>query len=188
MGKVKGRSEIATEELKNLAILFAESHMPERVILEHLNTLDMVGEKPLTLKGLRRWGITIFKEVDKAELVRLTYRDVLFLRDRAYEATAMCEINRYMYITERAYWWGLYISALHIMLRQAMAVDAAAELPPQFIMDNLDKFYADIRAVQQMTPPLDTGKGEETVEQLNARMKAFEDRYAKDLKLPKETL
>ena len=93
-----------------------------------------------------------------------------------------------MYITERAYWWGLYISALHIMLRQAMAVDAAAELPPQFIMDNLDKFYADIRAVQQMTPPLAQGKGEETVEQLNARMRAFEDRYAKDLKLPKETL
>ena len=162
--------------------------MPEKAIIEHLNTLDMVGEKPLTLKGFRRWHITDVEDVDKAQLVRLTYRDVMFLRDRAYEATAKCEINRYMYITERAYWWGLYISALHIMLRQAMAVDAAAELPPQFIMDNLDKFYADIRKVQQMTPRLDTGDGEETVEQLTARMKAFEDRYAKDLKLPEETL
>jgi len=72
--------------------------------------------------------------------------------------------------------------------------EAGTEIPPQFIMDNLDKFYADIRAIQQKMPRLASGEdgeetvGEETVEELNARMKRFEDRYAKNLKEPTEFL
>lgn len=188
MGKIPGRSHLASAELRRLAIDFHKGGLDNKAILEHLNELDMVGDKPINTRLLKSW-LAETVEVQKEELIRATYTDVMYLRRRAYLATSLTEINRYQYIVERAYWWGLYISALHIMLRQALAIDAAAELPPQFIMDNLEKFYADIRAVQQMTPPLDEGEGtEETAEELKVRMKEFEDRYAKDLKLPKETL
>ena len=188
MGKVKGRSHLASAELRRLALDFHNGGLSNNAILEHINTLDMVGEKPVRLKTLKDW-LASTVEVQKEQLIQATYHDVLYLRKRAYHATAMTEINRYQYIVERAYWWGLYISALHIMLRQALAIDMAAELPPQFIMDNLEKFYADIRAVQQMTPPLDLGGEEgETVEELNQRMKEFGQKYGKNLKLPKETL
>jgi len=187
MGRTRGRTHQATGELQRLAQDFHKGGTSERAILEHLNTLDMVGETPVRLKQMRAW-LNEMTNVGKDTLIQHTYNDVLYLRERAYKATAMCEINR-AYITERAYWWGLYISALHIMLRQALAIDMAAELPPQFIMDNLEQFYADIRAIQQMTPPLDLGdEHAETVEEVRAEMKAFEEKYGRNIILPKETL
>jgi len=67
--------------------------------------------------------------------------------------------------------------------------EASTEIPPQIIIKDLEKFYADIRAIQQKTPPLDSGDGkEETVEELNARMQAFEDKFGRNIKRPTETL
>lgn len=187
MGKAPGRTHLATEELKRLASELHRGGLTDKAILEQLNELEMVGEKPVTRATLKRWR-TLMPDIGKDELIHSTYMDVMYLRQRAFRATALTEVNR-AYITERAYWWGLYISSLHIMLRQALAIDAAAELPPQFIMDNLEQWYADIRAIQQMTPPLDLGdKGGETAEQVKSRMDEFERKYARNVIKPKETL
>ncbi len=191
MGRIPKRAHRDTDSLKRLATELHKGGHSISGILEHLNELDLVGESPVSERSLRGW-LNAVPPAEKTELIAMTYSDVMSIRQRAFHAVAMCEISRYEYITERAYWMGLYISALHILLRQALAIEAAAELPPQFIMDDLEKWYSDIRAIQQMTPPLDLGGGkdatEETVEELNARLKEFENKYAVDLKLPKETL
>lgn len=184
MGRTKARSNVATDDLKRLAQIFNRSSMSVPAIREILNSLSLVGARGVSEDSIRRWT-NAKPHVEKAELITATYDDVMFLREKAYWATGMCEVNR-MYITERAYWWGLYISSLHILLRQALAIEAAAELPPQFIMPQLEQFYEDIRTFRQQTPLLD--EEEESVEELKARMKEFERKFAKDLKLPKETL
>lgn len=187
MGKSKGRSHRNTDDLKLLAFEMAQAQFSNQGILERLNELDLIGEKPVTLDTLERWQRQRFTG-GREEVLQITFEDVMYLRTRAYRATALCEVNR-AYITERAYWWGLYISALHIMLKQALAAEEGVTLPVQLIVKDLPKFYADIRAIRQMTPPLDLGEGgEETVEQIKARMKAFEDKFGKDIKLPTETL
>lgn len=66
--------------------------------------------------------------------------------------------------------------------------EASTEIPPQFIMNNLEKFYADIRAIQQGMPRGSGEGGEETVEELKARMKAFGDKFARDIIEPTESL
>jgi len=87
---------------------------------------------------------------------------------------------------ERAYWWGLYISALHVVLRSALAVDTSTALPPQFIVENLHQWYADLRALRQLKPKLQMD--EEEVQQIEDELDAFEKHYGRDIKLPKETL
>lgn len=184
MGRVRGRSKRDSDDLKKLAVMFNRSHTSVGAIREILNGLHLVGEKGVSEDTVSRWANSR-EHTEKDTLITATFDDVMFLREKAYWATAMCEINR-MYITERAYWWGLYISALHILLRQALAIELAAELPPQFIMPQLEQFYEDIRTFRQQTPLL--ADEEESVEELRARMKEFERKFAKDLKLPKETL
>ncbi len=185
MGRVKGRSKLASDDLKKLAVIFNRSHASTGAIREILNGLHLVGEKGVSEDTVSRW-MNSREHTEKATLITATFDDVMFLRERAYWATGMCEINRFMYITERAYWWGLYISALHILLRQALAIEAAAELPPQFVMPQLEQFYEDLRTFRQQTPLMEGDL--ESVEELDEEMKAFEKKWAKNLKLPRETL
>ncbi len=64
--------------------------------------------------------------------------------------------------------------------------EASTELPPQFIVNNLYQWYADLRALRQMKPKLQMD--EEEVKEMEADLDAFEKHYGRDIKLPKETL
>ncbi len=64
--------------------------------------------------------------------------------------------------------------------------EASTELPPQFIVNNLNQWYADLRALRQMKPKLQMD--EEEVQKLEDELDAFEKHYGRDIKLPKETL
>jgi hypothetical protein len=72
---------------------------------------------------------------------------------------------------------------------KASEEEAGTEIPPQIIIENLDEWYAKNRERWQRTPPLDSGEGrEETVEETSARMKAYEEKFGRNIILPKETL
>lgn len=64
--------------------------------------------------------------------------------------------------------------------------EASTELAPQFIIDNLDEWYADLRALRQLTPRLEVPP--EEVDRVEAELAAFEQHYGVHLKLPKEVL
>ncbi len=64
--------------------------------------------------------------------------------------------------------------------------EASTKLPPQFIVDNLDEWYADLRSLRQLTPRLEVPPDE--VDRVEAELAAFEKRYGRDIKLPKEVL
>ncbi len=64
--------------------------------------------------------------------------------------------------------------------------EARTDLPPQFIVENLDEWYANLRSIRQLKPKLQMDEDEikETLNELNA----FEAHYGRDVKLPKEVL
>ena len=64
--------------------------------------------------------------------------------------------------------------------------EASTDLPPQFIVDNLDEWYADLRKLRQLTPRLQVPP--EEVDKVEAELAAFEKHYGRDIKLPKEVL
>jgi hypothetical protein len=64
--------------------------------------------------------------------------------------------------------------------------DASTDLPPQFIVDNLDEWYANLRSLRQLTPRLEVPPDE--VDRVEAELAAFEKHYGRDVKLPKEVL
>jgi hypothetical protein len=63
---------------------------------------------------------------------------------------------------------------------------ASTKLAPQFIVDNLDQWYADLRSLRQLTPRLEVPPDE--VDRVEAELAAFEKHYGRDIKLPKEVL
>lgn len=187
MGKVKGRSHADTEWLKERAREYAAGDLlSPQAILEKLNESPAAGESPVTIRCLRKWLMEKLTEgTSKEVLYNVSFSDVLYLRGRAYQATADAEINR-AHIMERAYWWGLYISAFHIVLRAALAETAADALPPQFIVADLGQWYADLRKIRQLKPKLQVDEDE--IEATMKDLDEFEQKYGRDLKLPKETL
>ena len=64
--------------------------------------------------------------------------------------------------------------------------EASTELAPQFIIYNIDEWYADLRKLRQLTPRLQVPP--EEVDKVEAELAAFEKRYGRDIKLPKEVL
>jgi hypothetical protein len=64
--------------------------------------------------------------------------------------------------------------------------EASTDLAPQFIIDNLDEWYADLRSLRQLTPRLEVPPDE--VDRVEAELAAFEKHYGRDIKLPKEVL
>ena len=64
--------------------------------------------------------------------------------------------------------------------------EASTVLAPQFIIDNLDEWYADLRSLRQLTPRLEVPPDE--VDRVEAELAAFEKHYGRDIKLPKEVL
>ena len=64
--------------------------------------------------------------------------------------------------------------------------EAGTELAPQFIIDNIDEWYADLRKLRQLTPRLQVPP--EEVDAIEKELSEFEQHYGRDLKLPKEVL
>lgn len=187
MGRTKGRSHADTDWLKARAREYTQNKgMSNASIREILSDTDAAAGQPITQKTLRVWLLEALTEGETRESMhQVSFSDVTYLRGRAFKATADTELNR-SFIMERAYWWGLYISALHIVLRSALAMDAGLALPPQFMVDNLDQWYADLRSLRQLTPRLDVPPDE--VDRVEAELAEFERHYGRDIKLPKETL
>ena len=181
MTQQKGRTASQLQYLKQIAWDFAKGGLSNQAILERLSSLDM---GPVSPRSLRRWLAEKFEGL-REEVMQAASEDVLYLRARAFRATADTEINR-AFIMERAYWWGLYISALHIVLREALKQGAADPMPPQFIVSNLKQWYADLRALRQLKPKLEMDP--EEVDKMEEDLDAFEKHYGRDIKLPKETL
>ncbi len=72
------------------------------------------------------------------------------------------------------------------MVKIIKACEEEAPLAPQFIVNNLKEWYADLRSIRQMTPKLQMD--EEEVQAIADELDAFEAHYGRDVKLPKETL
>ena len=186
MGKVKNRSHADTEWLKDRAREYTIGGLSKPAILDKLNGTGQVGDSPIQPRRLREWLLEKMTEgATREALHNVSFNDVLYLRSRAFKATADTELNR-SFIMERAYWWGLYISALHLILRSALAMELGGELPPQFIVDNIDDWYADLRKLRQLTPRLQVPP--EEVDAVEKELAEFEQHYGRDIKLPKEVL
>lgn len=187
MGRARNRSDADTDWLRARAREYAVNEgMSDASIRDILSKTDAAGDAPVTQKVLHGWLLDSLSDgITREDMHNISFNDVKYLRGRAFKATADTEINR-SFIVERAYWWGLYISALHIVLRSALAMDAATTLPPQFIVDNLNEWYADLRKLRQLTPRLEVPP--EEVDRVEAELDEFERHYGRDIKLPKETL
>ena len=64
--------------------------------------------------------------------------------------------------------------------------EASTDLHPQFIVENLDEWYANLRSIRQLTPKLQMD--EEEAKEMEDELDAFEKHYGRDIKLPKEVL
>jgi hypothetical protein len=64
--------------------------------------------------------------------------------------------------------------------------EASTELAPQFIIDNIDEWYANLRKLRNLTPRLQVPP--EEVDAIEKELSEFEKRYGRDIKLPKEVL
>ena len=64
--------------------------------------------------------------------------------------------------------------------------EASTDLAPQFIVNNIDEWYADLRKLRQLKPKLQMDV--EEVDKLEKDLAAYEKHYGKDIKLPKEVL
>ena len=64
--------------------------------------------------------------------------------------------------------------------------EASTQLAPQFIVNNLNEWYADLRKLRQLTPRLEVPP--EEVDKVEAELAEFERHYGRDIKLPKEVL
>ncbi|KKL20949.1 hypothetical protein LCGC14_2450330 [marine sediment metagenome] len=187
MGGAKNRSHADTDWLKARAREYAmDKGMSDATIRDILSKTEAAGDQPVTQKALHGWLLDTMTEGETRESMHsFSFSDVMYLRGRAFRAAADTEVNR-AYIMERAYWWGLYISSLHIVLRSALTLEGGAALPPQFIVANLDQWYEDLRALRQLTPRLHIPP--EEVDRVQKELDEFEKHYGRDIRLPKETL
>ncbi len=78
------------------------------------------------------------------------------------------------------------VAGAMVKIIKAGEEEASTALAPQFIVNNLDEWYADLRSLRQMKPKLQMDV--EEVDKLEAELDAYEKHYGRDIKLPKEVL
>ncbi len=149
-GPPEGRSQRDRHRLKERVWEFANAGMSTAAIAE---TLD------ISVRTAQRWQRQIVP-TGKEEVIDSALLDVRDIRGRAYVATAEAEIDPTKR-SERNRWWNLYHPLLLIVLRTTLEEDSGPSLPPQFIVNNLDQWYADLRSIRQMTPKLAQPEPEE---------------------------
>ncbi len=78
------------------------------------------------------------------------------------------------------------VAGAMVKIIKAGEAEASTDLAPQFIIHNLDEWYADLRKLRQLKPKLQMDV--EEVDKTRAELDAYEKHYGKDIKLPKEVL
>ena len=78
------------------------------------------------------------------------------------------------------------VAGAMVKIIKAGEEEASTPLAPQFIVDNLKEWYADLRSIRQMTPQLEMDP--EEVDKMEDELDAFEKHYGRNIKLPKEVL
>ncbi len=78
------------------------------------------------------------------------------------------------------------VAGAMVKIIKAGEEEASTDLPPQFIVENLHQWYADLRSLRQMTPKLEMDADE--VKEMEDELEAFQKHYGRDMKLPKEVL
>ncbi len=78
------------------------------------------------------------------------------------------------------------VAGAMVKIIKAGEEEASTALAPQFIVNNIDEWYADIRKLRRLTPRLEVPP--EEVDKMEAELEAYEKHYGKDIKLPKEVL
>ncbi len=78
------------------------------------------------------------------------------------------------------------VAGAMVKIIKAGEAEASTDLAPQFIVNNIDEWYADLRKLRQLTPRLEVPV--EEVDKVAAELDAFEEHYGRDIKRPKEVL
>ncbi len=78
------------------------------------------------------------------------------------------------------------VAGAMVKIIKAGEAEASTDLAPQFIVNNIDEWYADLRKLRQLKPKLQMDV--EEVDKIEAELDAYEKHYGKDIKLPKEVL
>ncbi len=78
------------------------------------------------------------------------------------------------------------VAGAMVKIIKAGEEEASTDLAPQFIVNNIDEWYADLRKLRHLTPRLEVPP--EEVDKVEAELAAFEKKYGRDVKLPKEVL
>ncbi len=149
-GPPEGRSQLERHRLKERAWELANGGMSTAAIAE---TLD------ISVRTVQRWQRQIVP-TGKEKVLDAALLDIGDIRGRAYLATAEAEIDPTKR-SERNHWWNLYLPLLCVVLRTTLEEDSGPSVAPQFIVTNLDQWYADLRALRQMTPKLAEPEPEE---------------------------
>ncbi len=98
---------------------------------------------------------------------------------------AMNEVHEGRLDPRRATAMALVAGAM-VKIVKAGEEEASTDLPPQFIVNNIDEWYADLRAIRHLKPKLQMDV--EEVDKMEAELDAYEKHYGKDIKLPREVL
>ncbi len=149
-GPPEGRSQLERHRLKERAWEFANGGMSTAAIAE---TLDV------SVRTAQRWQRQIVP-TGKEQVMDAALLDIRDIRAKAYLATAEAEIDPTKR-SERNKWWNLYLPLLCVVLRTTLEEDSGPSVAPQFIVNNLNQWYADLRSLRQMTPKLAQPEPEE---------------------------
>ncbi len=149
-GPPEGRSQLERHRLKEGAWELANGGMSTAAIAE---TLD------ISVRTAQRWQRQIVP-TGKEKVLDAALLDIGDIRAKAHLATALAEIDPAKR-AERNQWWRLYLPLLRVVLRTALEEDSGPSIAPQFFVQNLSQWYADLRAIRQMTPKLAQPEPEE---------------------------
>ena len=149
-GPPEGRSQLDRHRLKERAWEFANGGMSTAAIAE---TLD------IGVRTAQRWQRQIVP-TGKEKVMDAALLDIGDIRARAFRATADAELDPAKR-SERNQWWRLYLPLLLVVLRTTLEEDSGPSVAPQFIVSNLNQWYADLRSLRQMTPKLAQPKPED---------------------------
>ncbi len=142
-GPPEGRSQRDRHGLKERAWELANGGMSNAAISE---TLD------ISIRTAQRWQRDIVP-TGKEKVMDSALLDISYIRAKAYRATADAEVDPTKR-SERNHWWRLYLPLMLVVLRSALEEASGPSVAPQFIVNNLDQWYADLRSLRQLTPKL----------------------------------
>ena len=142
-GPPEGRSQRDRHGLKERVWELANAGMSTAAIAERLD---------VSVRTAQRWQRQIVP-TGKEKILNAAFLDIGDLRARAYLATADAELDPAKR-SERNQWWRLYLPLLLVVLRTTLDEDCGPSVAPQFIVSNLNQWYADLRSLRQMTPKL----------------------------------